>query len=334
MHNSDLYDEPLYPGPLASRTEETGYPWLFFYVKRTWVKSFALFCLLAGLSAVFYLWYDQPANNTLPDGPVALVFAVAGTVCFTLAGLMYTLRRRLRKRAIGQLNASLNWHVFFALLGVVFILIHSFGNFNPISGTYALIGLIALALSGLVGRALDRLLPRLITGKVNKVLTRQGDDRIASVSQKLQSIVVHNTQKKLRGFNVNASAPSPGQAQSHSTKAHATARATITLHSPQDLAYISLEATQQELDLDAPHYRFIPDKRSTLSRPGALIPGAQEHMATLDELHVSLQQEQLYRSIIRIWRMLHICLALITLGLIIWHIIFAMHIMFPAVFPL
>lgn len=334
MHNPDAYEEQLHRGPLTSRPGETGYPWLFFYVRRAWLKGFVIFCLLTGMSAAFYLWYNQSGYNTSPAGPVALAFATAGTVCFILAALLYSLRRRSRKRAIGQLNASLNWHVIFALLGVVFILIHSFGNFNPISGTYAFFGLVALSLSGLVGRALDRLLPRLIAGEVSKGLTAQGDDRIASVSQKLQAIVVHNTQKKLRGFNVNALSYNDGHVHVNSAKAREAARATITLHTPQDLAYISLEPTQQELDRDAPHYRFIPDKRSALNRPEALMPGAQEHMAALDDLHTALRREQLYRYIIRGWRALHIFLALLTVGLIIWHIIFAMHIMFPDVFPL
>jgi hypothetical protein len=332
MYKPDSYEELLYPGPPTTPTEKPGYPWLFVYMRRPWLKSLAIFCLVVGLSAAFYMWYNQTGNSTSPDGSVGLVFALAGTACFVMAAVLYSLRRRLRKRAIGQLNASLNWHVLLALMGVVFILIHSFGNFNPISGTYALIGLIALSLSGLVGRALDRILPRLIAAEVSTVLTAQGDDRITNVSQKLQAIVVHNTQKKLRGFNLNASAHVNMQAPG--PKANAASRATITLHTPQDLAYISLEPTQQELDRDAPHYRFIPDKKSALNRPGALIPGAQEHMAALDELHTTLQREQLYRSIIRAWRMLHIALAVLTTGLIIWHIIFAMHIMFPTIFPI
>jgi len=334
MYEPDAYGEPLYPATLTPRPQETGYPWLFLYMRRPWVKGLLVMLLITGLGAAFYRWYDQPGNNTSPAGPVALAFAIVGTVCFILAAVLYSVRRRYRKRAIGQLNASLNWHVFFAFMGVFLILMHSFGNFNPISGTFALYGLIALALSGLIGRALDRMLPRLIAGEVSQVLTARGDDRIASVSQELQAIVLHNTQKKLRGFSVNAPGFTHGHIQAGSAQTKATSRATITLHTPQDLAYISLEPTQQELDRDAPRYRFIPDKRSALSRPGALMPGAQEHMEELDDLQAALRREQLYRTIIRGWRVLHIFLALLTIGLIIWHIIFAMHIMFPAVFPL
>ena len=89
--------------------------------------------------------------------------AIAGTLFIIMAGLLFSRRRRLHKNsAIGQLHASLQWHMCFAIVGLEFLFLHSFGNFNPRSGTYALYGLIALAISGGVGRLLDRLLPRLI----------------------------------------------------------------------------------------------------------------------------------------------------------------------------
>src|SRR5204862_996962 len=90
-----------------------------------------------------------------------------------------------------------------------------------------------------------------------------------------------------------------------------------------DLAYISLEPTQQELDRNAPHYRFIPDKKSALNRPEALMPGAEEQLSKLREIHLAMQREQFYRYVIRYWRVLHVILAFITIGLVIWHIIFA-----------
>ena len=51
------------------------------------------------------------------------------------------------------------------------LFMHSFGNFNPRSGTFALYGMIALVISGFVGRLLDRLMPRLIDATTEKKIS-------------------------------------------------------------------------------------------------------------------------------------------------------------------
>src|SRR5205823_4689601 len=87
------------------------------------------------------------------------------------------------------------------------------------------------------------------------------------------------------------------------------------LHTSWDLAYISLEETPQEMSRNAAHYRFVPDKKSALTRPGALIPGAQEQMSALHRAQRALQREQFYRYVIHYWRIFHIGLVLLTAGL-------------------
>ncbi len=318
------YDEEYIPTQTpASRTSrgEKGYSWFFLYLTRSWFAGFlvSLFVVASGLA--FYLWYDHPGNDTTPDGTAGLVYAFIGTGFFILAALLYTLRRRSHKRNTGQLHSALNWHVFLALTGLALLIMHAFGHFAAISGTYALCGLIVLSISGIVGKMLDRVLPWLIANEVDKALTAQGNDRVEVVSQKLQAIVVHNTQK-LHGFPVS----SPQSPVVQPSSAISSKR---SLHVPWDLAYISLEPTQQELDHDAPRYRFIPDKKSSLNQPGALLPGADEHVAELQAIHSAMRREQFYRYIIRYWRVLHVCLAFITIGLVIWHIIFACTILFP-----
>lgn len=311
---------------------EMGYPWLFFYSGRSWQNGLIMTLLITGLGSVFYIWYSLSGNNTAPSSMVGLLYAVVGTVFLVLAAVLYTLRRRLRKRAIGQLNASLNWHMFFAILGLAMILMHSFGNFHLISGTFALYGMIAMAVSGFIGRALDRLMPRLIAAKVASVLTEQGEDRVTTLSQKLQTLVVHNPQKKLRGFKVSepdsADAPVPVER----SKPNGASLVGNTLHTPWDLAYISLELTQQELDRNAPHYRFLPDKKSGLNRLGALMLGAEEHIAALQDIHGAMQRELFYRYVIRYWRVLHVFLAFVTIGLVIWHLMFAAELLLPTLF--
>jgi len=310
----------------SSRSGERGYPLLFFYLRSPWGYRLLAALLVCALSGAFYIWYSQSGYDTTPDSWAGLGYATFGTIFLILASVLYSIRRRLRKRAIGQLNASLHWHVLLAVVGLIVLFMHAFGHFAMISGTFALYSMVALTISGFVGRILDHVMPRLIAREVDKVLTRQGDDGVESTSQKLRAVVVHNTQEN-RGIIVSQSQapiPMPGSLP-FTTNGQ-------SLGASWDLAYISLEPTQQELDQNAPHYRFIPDKKSALNRSGALMPGAEEHLSALQDMQLAMRREQFFRYIIRYWRVLHILLAFITIGLVTWHIIFASTILWPRFF--
>src|SRR6266487_2221746 len=312
-------------------TGETGYSWLFFPGGHAWYLRLVVILVVAGIGGAFYVWYTQHSNDVSPDSIAGYIYAITGTIFLLLSAVLYSLRRRShKKRAVGQLNKSLNWHICFGVLGLVFLFLHSFGNFNPRTGTYALYGVIALAVSGAVGRFLDRLVPRLIAGEVHKALTVKGDDRIETISQKLQAIVVYKTQ------DLHSFAVVPGEKSQDASKSLVSISGPVSidfsfihqdqaLQTPWDLAYISLEATPQELGLEANHYRFIPDKKSELLRPGALMPGAQEHISELREVEQAMQRELFYRYVIRYWRKFHILLALLTLALTLWHLIYSVH---------
>jgi len=319
--------------PKASQHGEKGYPWLFFHRSRSRPLGLAVTLIVIGLCGAFYAWYRVSAKDLTPFSATGLWYGVIGTIFLIFAAVLYSLRRRSRKRAIGQLNAALSWHVFFAIMGLAILFMHSFGHFDPISGTFALLGMVVLALSGLVGRILDHLIPRLIAQEVDKVLTSQGDDRIEAVSQELQTIVVHNKQQ-VRGFKLGnqrlTSVPAPSNASTSRSSSLVTGAQPLGVS--WDLAYISLEPTQQELDHDAPRYRFVPDKKSALSRPEVLMPGTKEPISELQDMQKAMQREQFYRYIIRYWRVLHIALAFITIGLVIWHIVFVTLLMLPGLF--
>jgi hypothetical protein len=325
VRNDYQYDEP---------EGETGYSWLHFSPGAGQMLRVLLTLVLMGGGIAFYVWYGRHSSDASPDSIAGYAFAITGMFFAMLAGILFSRRRRShKKRAVGKLNGSLQWHMCFALLALVFLFLHSFGNFNPRTGTYALYGMIALAISGVIGRLLDRLAPRLVAGAAHKALTARGEDRVESISQKLQAIVVHNTEK-VQGF-----------AASDESKAITSSPVSLTggplsnhfpfeyrnqpLHTPWDLAYISLEATPQELGREAGQYRFVPDKKSELTRPGALMPGAREHIAELEEVERAMQRETFYRYVIRYWRRLHVLLVLVTLGLTLWHIIYAVQLLLP-----
>jgi hypothetical protein len=247
-----------------------------------------------------------------------------------LATLAYTLSRRSRKRTVGALNASLHWHISFGIIALFLIFLHSFGNFEPVSGTYALGGLVALVISGFIGRTLDRFVPGLIAREVNIALTEQGDDRIESITRALQDITTYHKEQvhSLKSQSEILVADKDMQAATD----RLVSQDGTALPTSWDLAYISLAETPQEMERDAAHYRFVPDRKSPLSEPKALIPGLQEHMEDLQTVQQAQQRERFYRAVIRYWRVFHICLALLTIGLTLWHLEFAATILYPTFF--
>ncbi len=312
---------------------EAGYSWLHRASVMNSGGRITLTILLIVLATGFYVWYSRTSPDASPDSLVGLGYAILGSALLLMAATLFSLRRRShRNRQIGGLRSSLGWHMCFAIIGLALLGMHSFGEFNPRTGTYALYGMVALVISGLIGRLLDRLMPRLIAGEADQALTAQGEDRIETISEKLQAMVVHNT-RGLRGFATREkTADSTSRALAPVSQAGKLSGREQALRMPWDLAYISLESTPQELSRETGSFRLVPDKKSDLLRPGALMPGTQEHMEELDEVRRAMQHELFYRYVIRYWRRFHILLALTTIGLLIWHIVYALQLMLPVIF--
>lgn len=310
--------------------DEERYPWFFFNKSPKRMISLVVTVLvLLGLT-IFYFWYSGANIDPTPDSVIGYTFAIAGTIFALLAGLRFSLYRRSRGRRVGELNNSLNWHISLAVIAFALLLFHSFGHFNPRSGTFALYGMIALVVTGIIGRALDKMGPRMMTQQVNKALDNRGEDRVESVSRELRSIVAHNEQD-VRGFNVRN-----GAGRKRSGRAAASVGAAAGrdqgLQTPWDMAYISMEELPQEVERDSAQYRFVPDRRSDLARPGALMPGVRDHLQELQQVERALQREQFYRYLIRYWRIFHILVAVVTLGLTLWHLEFAATLLMPLIF--
>lgn len=324
MHRDDIHNDTAF-----DLTGERGYPVFSWNMTQAKATSLLIAALTIGIGGALYVWYSRTGGDPFPDSTVGLGYATAGTLCLILAAILYTLRRRARRRGIGQLNAALQWHIAFAITGLLLLFMHSFGHFNPRSGTYALYGMIALVLSGVIGKILDAILPRLIANEAQKALTAQGDDRISTISRKLQDIVSHNSQE-LRAYHPTGNSLS-GIGNNLSTLSSTYNPPSQPLMTSWDMAYISLDETPQELSRTESHYRFVPDKHSTLTQPGALLPGAQAHIAALADAQKALRREKCYRYIIRYWRVLHVGLALLTIGLTTWHIVYAAQLLLPVI---
>ncbi|MBE3561001.1 MAG: hypothetical protein IMW89_17525, partial [Ktedonobacteraceae bacterium] len=167
----------------------------FFSLNRKRLLNIAITTLLIVLAVAYFVWFSRTSNDPTPDSFAGYLFAISGTVVLLLAAVRYSMHRRSRKRTVGLLSRSLNWHISLGILALVLIILHSFGNFNPRSGTYALFALVALVISGAIGRLIDRIAPGKIAQTASQALTEQGEDRIESITRGLQALVTHNRQQ-------------------------------------------------------------------------------------------------------------------------------------------
>src|SRR5215469_4996098 len=90
----------------------SGYSWLYLSGGRA--KFLSLFVILVGaaIGGAVYVWYTQHSNDVSPDSTAGYSYAIIGTVFLLLAAILYSLQRRShKKRAVGQLHKSLNWHI-------------------------------------------------------------------------------------------------------------------------------------------------------------------------------------------------------------------------------
>ncbi|HEY6411980.1 MAG TPA: hypothetical protein VIY29_31360, partial [Ktedonobacteraceae bacterium] len=267
--------------------QQKGYSWLFFHANSSWITGLLTTVVVIGTGGSFYALYFQYGNDFTPDSVVGYAFAIAGLCCTLLATLLYTLRRRSHKLAMGQLNAALNWHVYFAIMGITFLFMHSFGDFNAKTGTYALYSLIALVISGFVGRALDRIVPWLIAREVDNILTTQelGARFIAS-----QSRNPHTQYSPIHPPPLTHSPPSWPPSMIHNVGAARSAQ----FIAPWDMAFIAPGSKPGSIISEEDIRNFMSNKHEVPIQTSILSHQAQQHIAEIHKGEQALQREQFY----------------------------------------
>jgi hypothetical protein len=308
--------------------DEKGYPAFFLDLNASWVKTLLATLAISGACVVSLIVYSRFSGDMSPDSPLGYLYAIVGTTLMMLATILYARHRKQRQRQIGSLNNSLNWHISLGVSALVVLCFHSFGNLNPRTGTYALYGMLAIVMSGIVGRVIDKIVPRLIAQSASKALTEDGNDRIENISRTAQEIVSYNTEQ-LRDFK-SSEGPSPSLVRKGEAVVNGPMSMDGTvLPSSWDIAYLTLDETPQEASRMAQQYRFVPDRKSPLTKPGALMPGYTDQMEEIQGVQQAMQKEQFYRAIIRYWRMFHVVLVIITIGVTLWHLEYATALLIP-----
>jgi uncharacterized membrane protein YdcZ (DUF606 family) len=277
----------------------------------------ALIALAAGVGlAYLYIRSSQSADFS-PDSKYGYGFAIAGTSLLLLVGLGYPLRKRLGRRWPGRLHTFMAWHMTGGILGLLIILMHAAGNFNPRSGTYALYGLIGIVISGFIGRAIDRFAPRQATKAALDALGASGEERLDELEEELDELA----------GDVRAQRDALSQPEAQGT--------------PWDLAYYDLDPqiddipallsqgvrndTGPILDLTQISAPLVAQPSQRLPRLSASerLQSTGEVARQAGEVQRALGREKFYLSLVRVWRHVHTLISLVTLGLVIWHLEYA-----------
>lgn len=256
----------------------------------------AIVGLLLGGGLVYgYVTYLRSGDDVSPDSLYGYIFAIAATILLALVGVGYMLRKRLRRSRIGLLHTALSWHIVGGILGLALVFAHAAGNFHPRTGTYALYSLIALVVSGIIGKQLDRIAPRLAARAALKTLTSDGEERL--------DVLVSTLSGKHRAAVKRQQASSQQGASS----------------APWDLAYYDLSATPDQIPslLNQHHGGTARSAWSARDRTAGTLASESS------EIRQAIGVERLCLHLIRVWRHLHTALSVLTLALILWHLEFA-----------
>jgi hypothetical protein len=134
------------------------------------VTTIALVVLLSYGWHFYGLSLDNRLESSLnhrlrPSGSFGQLYGNVG-IALILGNLLYLVRRRLVSVAwLGSMRAWMDWHVFSGIVGPAFVLLHSAFTLRTWPAMVAAGSLVIVVGTGLFGRYLYRLVPRISDGR-------------------------------------------------------------------------------------------------------------------------------------------------------------------------
>jgi len=111
---------------------------------------------VAVLLALWIGWINRDDNGLTPVSGAGYWLGIAGSVLMLLL-LLYPLRKRMQSlRAIGSVAFWFNTHMILGVLGPVLVMWHANFRLGSINCSVALITMLVVAVSGVIGRYLHR----------------------------------------------------------------------------------------------------------------------------------------------------------------------------------
>lgn len=109
----------------------------------------------AGLAAVLVIgWLNRDQDYLVPDNGLGYWLGIAGASLMLLL-LLYPLRKRMGAlRGLGSVSVWFRMHMVLGLAGPTLVLFHSKFSFGSLNSNVALVAMLTVAISGIVGRYL------------------------------------------------------------------------------------------------------------------------------------------------------------------------------------
>lgn len=302
----------------TSHTEPPRYPWLALRLSGAqWAAAWV--CTAAGIGLAYLYTMYLHTKDVAPDSMYGYGFAIAGTTLLLWVGVGYALRKRLGRRWPGRLHTFLAWHMAGGLLGLLLLLMHSAGNFNPRSGTYALYGLIGIVVSGIIGRALDRFSPRLAARAALQALSANGEDRLDDLEDELAAIA-DDARARREELQEQGTHGTPWDLAYYDLDPEIEEIPTLLRQGVRGESGAILDLRQLSGPLAMPRQQYTPANRQSTGALARQAKGIQRAMG----------REQFHLQVVRVWRRLHVLISLAALGLLAWHLEYAVTLLLGA----
>jgi hypothetical protein len=132
------------------------------YVSRPIQRMLPLLFAGACIATLLFAWRERNENFVVAESGVGYWLGVVGA-SMMLVMLLYALRKRVRAlRWMGSVPAWFRIHMMFGVLGPLLVVLHTNFRLGSLNSTVALIAMLAIVSSGIIGRYLY--------GKVHKGL--------------------------------------------------------------------------------------------------------------------------------------------------------------------
>jgi hypothetical protein len=131
-------------------------------------RSYELWAALGAILAItiLYLWVVDLLRAVPPaDDLFGHSLGIAGFLLMLMTETLYSLRKRSRAARWGRMSSWLRFHIFTGLVGPYMVLLHTSWKFNGLAGVVTAL-MIAVVISGVVGRYIYTAVPRTADGAV------------------------------------------------------------------------------------------------------------------------------------------------------------------------
>jgi len=149
-------------------------------------RSYELWAALSAILAItlLYLWVVSRLEAVPPSSDLfGHGLGTAGFLLMLMTETLYSLRKRSRRARWGRMSSWLRFHIFTGLVGPYLVLLHTSWKFNGLAGIVTAL-MIAVVLSGVVGRYIYTAVPRTADGVV--VEAAELERQIAAAEADLQ----------------------------------------------------------------------------------------------------------------------------------------------------